>query len=70
LMKQEVLSDEKIGQFVEVFRKAIDETEDEWLKNKLQWSIELLKHIQTLEAESQLEDEKELVKLESMLECL
>jgi predicted metal-binding protein len=65
-----VLSDEKIDNFVEVFRNAAKESNDEILKNKLTQSVTLLEQIQHLEHEDKIQDEKDIKELEKMLEQL
>lgn len=66
-MDGNALDDKTIDSLVDIFGKAIDESKDKEVKEKLQKSKDILEKIQKIEREQHLRDQKSLDALDIMM---
>ena len=70
LIKEWVIDDNMSWKLIKVLEDAAREATNNKAKDALEKSVHLIKHINELEAQSKLEDEKEIQDLEMIIEAL
>jgi len=70
LVEQDKLDEELFEMIFNIFKGAIDKKIDQWKKEKLERSIDVMEKIKNIEIQTQEKEQSELENLESMIDAI